>query len=411
MLSTKQQEYLESCNHRWNIKIGATGSGKTWLDYAVVIPKRVQAMKGEGAGLLLGNTLGTVNRNVLEPMRQIWGGALVGNVGSNNTVRLFGKKLYVMGADSKRSQAKIQGMTIEYAYGDEMTTWAEGIFQMLKSRLRCPHSHFDGTANPDTPSHYIKTFLDSGADIYCQKSTIFDNPFLTKEFVDNLCKEYAGTVYYKRYILGEWALAEGLVYPMYEEAAGTPLFCDEDNEYESYRVSVDYGTQNAFAAILWGLYHGVWYAVDEYYYSGRETGTQKTDEEYAQDLDAFTAEAREAEAERGHKLATIIDPSAASFIALLKKRAGYKVRGAKNNVADGIRETATALKSGRIKIAPHLKHWFEEAAGYRWDEAAGEDKPVKEKDHAMDATRYFVMTEHVNRIRRSYEDLSRSDES
>lgn len=409
MLSTKQQEYLESCNHRWNIKIGATGSGKTWLDYAVVIPKRIQAMKGEGAALLLGNTLGTVTRNVIEPMREIWGSTLVGSV-SQNRIRLFGKRVYIIGADSIRSQSKIQGMTIEYAYGDEMTTWAEGIFQMLKSRLRCPHSHFDGTANPDTPSHYIKTFLDSGADIYCQKSTIFDNPFLTQEFVDNLCKEYAGTVYYKRYILGEWALAEGLVYPMYEEAAGTPLFCDESNEYESYRVSVDYGTQNAFAAILWGLYHGVWYAVDEYYYSGRDTGTQKTDEEYAQDLDAFTAEAREAEAERGHKLATIIDPSAASFIALLKKRAGYKVRGAKNNVADGIRETATALKSGRIKIAPHLKHWFEEAAGYRWDEAAGEDKPVKEKDHAMDATRYFVMTEHVNRIRRSYEDLSRSDE-
>ena len=91
MLSSKQQEYLSSCDHRWNIKIGATGSGKTWLDYAVVIPKRIMAMKGEGEGLLLGNTMGSIKRNVLDPMRDLWGKALVGNVRSNDsTVRLFG---------------------------------------------------------------------------------------------------------------------------------------------------------------------------------------------------------------------------------------------------------------------------------------------------------------------------------
>lgn len=360
---------------------------------------------------MLGNTMGSIKRNVLEPMRELWGRALVGEVRSNDsTVKLFGKRLYVMGADKANSAHKIQGMTVEYAYGDEMTTWSESIFQMLKSRLRCEHSHFDGTANPASPAHYIKKFIDSNADIYCQKSTIFDNPFLTREFVDNLCTEYEGTVYYKRYILGEWALAEGLIYPMYEDAIGAVPFEDPEDDFEAYRVSCDYGTQNAFAAIMWALYRGVWYAIDEYYYSGRETGVQKTDAEYAEDLDGFTKEARKAEGKTGHKLAVIIDPSAASFIALLKKRDGYKVKRANNEVANGIRETATALKCGRIKIAPHMKNWFEEAAGYRWDEAAGEDKPVKEKDHAMDATRYFVMTEHVNRVRRRYEDISGSTE-
>lgn len=403
MLSSKQQEYLASCNHRWNIKIGATGSGKTWLDYAVVIPKRVMAMKGEGEGLLLGNTMGSIKRNVLDPMRDLWGKALVGNVRSNDgTVRLFGRKVYVMGADKANSADRIQGMTVEYAYGDEMTTWSERIFQMLKSRLRCEHSHFDGTANPASPAHFIKGFIDSGADIYCQKSTIFDNPFLTKDFVDNLCMEYEGTVYYKRYILGEWALAEGLIYPMYEDAIGTVSFEDPEDDFEAYRVSCDYGTQNAFAAIMWALYRGVWYAIDEYYYSGRDTGVQKTDEEYADDLDKFTADARAAEGERGQKLAVIIDPSAASFIALLKKRSGYKVRKAKNEVADGIRETATVMRAGKIKISPVLKNWLKEAAGYRWDEAAGDDKPIKENDHAMDAMRYFVKTEHIARIRREY---------
>ena len=215
-LSDKQKEYLQSCSHRWNIKIGATGSGKSWIDYAVVIPKRLLAMKGQGAALMLGNTQGTVNRNILEPMRDIWGDKLVGTVISGeNYARIFGQKVYILGADKQTSVKKIQGMTVEYAYGDEMTTWAQPVFEMLKSRLRCEHSAFDGTANPDSAHHYIKKFIDSDADVYCQTSTIDDNPFLPPEFVEQLKKEYAGTVYYKRFILGQWAAAEGACYPLF----------------------------------------------------------------------------------------------------------------------------------------------------------------------------------------------------
>lgn len=215
-LTEKQREYLAECNHRWNIKIGATGSGKSWLDYAVVIPKRLLAMKGQGAALMLGNTQGTLNRNILEPMRDIWGRDLVGTIVSGeNCARIFGQKVYCLGADKANSVAKIQGMTVEYAYGDEMTTWAEPVFQMLKSRLRCEHSHFDGTANPDSAHHYIKKFIDSDVDVFCQTSTIDDNPFLPAEFVEQLKKEYTGTVYYKRFILGQWAAAEGSCYPLF----------------------------------------------------------------------------------------------------------------------------------------------------------------------------------------------------
>ena len=171
MLSSKQREYLMNCGHRWNMKIGATGSGKSWLDYAVVIPKRLLAMRGQGAALILGNTQGTANRNILEPMREIWGASMVGTISSDNSAELFGRKVYVLGADSRKHVARIQGMTIEYAYGDEMTTWTEDVFQMLKSRLRCEHSYFDGTANPDAPRHFIKQFIDSNADVYCQTST------------------------------------------------------------------------------------------------------------------------------------------------------------------------------------------------------------------------------------------------
>lgn len=396
MLSSKQQEYLNNCNHRWNIKIGATGSGKSWIDYAYVIPKRLMSLKGQGAALILGNTQGTANRNILEPMRSIWGDKLVGTIGNDNAATLFGQRVYILGADNKKHVARIQGMTIEYAYGDEMTTWAEPVFQMLKSRLRCEHSFFDGTANPDTPLHYIKTFIDSDVDIFCQTSTIFDNPFLPKEFVDNLCKEYAGTVYYDRFILGKWALAEGMIYSMYQDAIAEP----PDGEPSDYCLSIDYGTMNAFSAGLWGKYGDVWYRIREYYYSGRDTGVQKTDEEYAVELDKLIDDImQKRERESGSylkKMETIIDPSAASFIALLQKKTWYKVISADNAVLDGIRETASVMQTEKIKISPDCKNLIKELQGYVWDEKSKEeDKPVKINDHACDDMRYFVKTKKL----------------
>ena len=267
-LSNKQREYLQNCDHRWNIKIGATGSGKSWLDYAVTIPKRLTSMKGQGAALILGNTQSTANRNIIEPMREIWGPQLVGHIiSSDNSAYLFGQKVYILGADKKTSVTKIQGMTIEYAYGDEMTTWAEPVFQMLKSRLRCAHSYFDGTANPDSAHHYLKKFIDSGADVYCQTSIIDDNPFLPPEFIEQLKNEYAGTVYYKRFILGEWAAAEGACYP---------LFAADPENYLLYEappvtlanIGVDFGggtSGHAFQCVGFTYRYAEMIVLDEYY--------------------------------------------------------------------------------------------------------------------------------------------------
>ena len=228
-LTEFQQEYLRNCNHRWNVKTGATRSGKTYLDCAVTIPKRICAARGEGLLVMLGNTLGTLERNVLESMRSLWGPELVGVVrtsASGNIVQLFGHKVYVLGADNKKHIARIQGAAFEYAYGDEITTWDEGVFQMLKSRLSCPHSHFDGTCNPESPSHWFKKFLDSDADIYCQAYTIDDNPTLPAQFVADLKKEYTGTVYYNRFILGQWMAANGVIYRLLADslAAGDRRF-------------------------------------------------------------------------------------------------------------------------------------------------------------------------------------------
>ncbi len=220
-LTEFQQEFLRNCSHRWNVKTGATRSGKTYLDCAVTIPSASCARRDEGLCVMLGNTLGTLERNVLEPMRALWGPELVGVVrtsASGNIVQLFGRKVCVLGADNKKHIARIQGAAFEYAYGDEITTWDEGVFQMLKSRLSCPHSHFDGTCNPDNPQHWFKQFLDSDADIYCQAYTIDDNPTLPPEFVAQLKKEYAGTVYYNRFILGQWAAAGGIIYRLLRTA-------------------------------------------------------------------------------------------------------------------------------------------------------------------------------------------------
>ena len=258
-LTEFQQEYLRNCSHRWNIKTGATRSGKTYLDCAVTIPKRLCAARGEGLLVLMGNTLGTLERNVLEPMRSLWGAELVGVVrtsASGNVVQLFGQKVYVLGADNKKHIARIQGAAIEYAYGDEITTWDEGVFQMLKSRLSCPHSYFDGTCNPESPTHWFKKFLDSDADLYCQAYTIDDNPTLPAKFVADLKKEYAGTVYYNRYILGQWMAANGVIYRLLADsiAAKDGRFCwpaDRPLHPWRVRIGVDFGgngSKHAFVA-------------------------------------------------------------------------------------------------------------------------------------------------------------------
>lgn len=381
-LTDKQLAYLASCDRRWNVKTGATGSGKSFVDFAVTIPKRIEAARGEGLLVMLGNTRGTLERNILEPMREMWPG-LVGNIRSDNTVRIFGRKVYALGADNRKHVARIQGATFEWVYGDEVTTWSEEVFQMLKSRLRCEHSHFDGTCNPDSPNHWFKKFLDSDADIYHQHYTI-DDGVLPANVVEELRKEYAGTVYYRRYIDGEWAQAEGLVYPMWEEA----LEDDWGGEARDWAVSVDYGTQNATAALLWASDGLSWHAVREYYYSGRDEGHQKTDDDYVQDMLELVRDVP------ARQVRVICDPSAASFIAALRRAPGqrFSVTKARNDVLDGIRETAVCMQRGVVRVGRGCRSLVKELGGYVWDDDASGDAPLKVDDHACDAMRYLVAT-------------------
>lgn len=212
MFSDMQQQFFMEATHRWNFKVGATRSGKTYMDY-FVIPKRIRNCTGNGLIVFIGNTQGTLERNIFEPMRQIWGNLLVGKVhGNGNSIQMFGKKCYAFGADKKTAVDRIRGIGIEYAYGDEIATWSKEVFDMVKSRLDKPNSVCDGTCNPEGNTHWFKKFLDSDADIFQQAYTIYDNPYLSREFVANLEKEYAGTVYFDRYILGKWVAAEGIIF-------------------------------------------------------------------------------------------------------------------------------------------------------------------------------------------------------
>ena len=376
---------------RINLLEGSVSSGKTWISL-VLWAFWVKTMPDDCLYMMCAKSLTTLKRNCLLLLQEL--------VGENNFTfsvpakegQLFGRKVLFEGANDARSEAKIRGLTLQGAYCDELTQFPQDFYTMLLSRLRKPGAKLFATTNPDSPSHWLKTnYIDrqNELDFLDVKFLLDDNTTLPPDYVENIKREYTG-IFYERFILGNWVLAEGLIYPMYKDAISPPPD-DWESRAEQMYLSIDSGTLNAFAAILWANIGGVSYAVDGYYYSGRTEGATKTDEEYADEIDKrFGRFGNE-----WSKLRVIVDPSAASFIAELRRHKKYTVMQANNAVLDGIRETASAMAQGKIKISPALKDWQREAEGYVWDDSSGEDRPVKEEDHYMDATRYYVKTTYV----------------
>ena len=249
ILSDKQKEFIKYANHRYNFKVGARRCGKTYLDNLYVIPQRIIERKGkDGLYCIFGVSKGTIERNVLQPLRQIYGKNLVSTIQSNtNTAKLFGEEVYCLGCEKVNQVSKIQGTSIKYAYGDEVAKWNQEVFVMIQASLDKPYSCFDGALNPENQNHWLKKdFLDkveeNQLDVYVQHYTIFDNTFLPKEFIDNLCKEYAGTVYYDRLILGQWKNAEGIIYRQF---CDNPSLYIKDNadgiNFMIISIGIDYG--------------------------------------------------------------------------------------------------------------------------------------------------------------------------
>lgn len=242
-LSKKQCQSIKKATARWNFQIGAVRSGKSYADYCYKICKRLLERKGKaGISVILGVSKSTIERNILEPMREIFGKERVGRINSENKARLFGEDVYCLGAEKISQVAKIQGASIKYCYGDEVAKWNKEVFQMLKSRLDKSYSCFDGTLNPESPDHWLKEFLDDETlDISIMHYTIFDNPFLDPVFVENLCKEYAGTIYYDRFILGEWKRAEGIIYRKFADNPEKYITDKLPDMFLKINIGVDFG--------------------------------------------------------------------------------------------------------------------------------------------------------------------------
>lgn len=241
-LSKKQNEYIINATHRWNIKSGAVRSGKSFVDTAYIVPHRIRERAGKpGLNVIMGVSKESIERNVLQPMREIYTSDLIGNINNRNVARVCGEDVYCLGAEKVSQVAKIQGASIKYCYGDEIAKWNKEVFHMLKSRLDKTYSCFDGACNPEHPTHWLKEFIDNvELDIYLQKYTIFDNPFLDPEFVKQLCKEYEGTIYYDRLILGLWKRADGAIYKRFADNPES-FRCEivdefsPDSEYKQFR--------------------------------------------------------------------------------------------------------------------------------------------------------------------------------
>lgn len=387
---------------RINLLEGSVSSGKTWISL-VLWAFWVKTMPRDKLYMMAAKSLTTLKRNCLILLQELVGESNFTFSLSKKEGVLFDRRILLEGANDARSEAKIRGLTLQGAYCDELTNIPQDFFTMLLSRLRLPESKLFATTNPDNPLHWLKlNYIDRKDELSFLdvKFLLEDNTTLPQDYIDNIKVEYTG-VFYERFILGNWVVAEGLVYPMWESCFEEPpkrLF-DENGKWvnppSEYVLSMDYGTMNPFAALLFARWGDTWYAIREYYYSGRDTKVQKTDDDYANDIDNWLMDIEFSEFT---KLKTIIDPSAASFIAVLQKRGKYKVIKANNDVLDGIRETANALSNGYIKISPRCANWKDEAGSYVWNADAGEDKPIKDNDHLMDAMRYFVKTMNIIKV-------------
>lgn len=366
---------------RINLLEGSVSSGKTWVSL-VLWGFWVATMPADKLYLMCGKSLTTLKRNCLIPLEELFGRSNFQFSTSAKEAYLFGRRILLEGANDARSESKIRGLTLQGAYCDELTLFPRDFFVMLLSRLRVPGAKLIATTNPDSPEHWLKKeYIDrrTELDMLVVRFLLDDNTTLDPQYVAAVKAEYTG-VFYNRFILGEWCLAEGIVYPQFDR---TQHVRQLEEPQGKWYISVDYGTLNAFSAGLWCYDGKTAYRVSEWYYSGREQRRQLTNAQYLKHIQAL-AEGKKIES-------VIVDPSAASFITELRQ-AGFTVRKGRNDVVDGIRRVSTALQQGKLLFSPDCRDCIREFSLYRWDEKAAEDRPIKENDHAMDDVRYFVST-------------------
>ena len=406
---------------------GAIRSGKTVSMSLSFVFWAMSTFSGQNFAMC-GKTIGSFRRNVLFWLKLMLKsrGYIVLDHRADNMVEITRNGVtnyfYIFGGKDERSQDLIQGITLAGVFFDEVALMPESFVNQATGRCSVDGSKYWFNCNPDGPYHWFKVNWIDKSISYLGKEkvrkireeatkehkdpglkrilyvhfTMDDNLSLSESIKARYRSMYSG-VFFKRYIMGLWAMAEGIIYDMFDpdkHVVDTQKLADEWQKHTGKSfwtdycyVSCDYGTQNPTAFLLWNkAADGKWYCRKEYYYSGRDKGRQKTDAEFSQDLTSWLD---------GIKIRSVIlDPAAASFKAQLEKD-GYKVKKAKNDVLDGIRFVATLLNQGSFLIDRSCENLIKEFASYIWDAKAaekGEDKPVKEHDHALDALRYLAYT-------------------
>jgi PBSX family phage terminase large subunit len=386
----KQKFAYWNANARLNLWEGSVRAGKTVDSIAVWIKKIANAPPGDL--IMTGKTNGTLYRNIIRPMQEFLGSDMkYHQQDDSRVVSLWGRTIFCFGANDERAEQKIRGMTCAGSYGDEVSLWPESYFKMMISRMSVKGAQFFGTTNPDNPNHWLKTdFINRRNELNMNvfHFMIDDNTFLPPEFIAALKKEYVG-LWYRRFILGEWCIAEGAIYDFFDENIHM-LNIVPNARYKV--LACDYGTGNPSAFLLFGINPfgtpKIWLE-KTYYWDSKKEGRQKTDAEYTTDLKTFL---------HNEKVRHIIvDPSAASFKNQLRADGFSGIKNADNSVLDGIRLQAKMMQSHQYMICNHPSNApiVNEYYGYVWDSKAmkhGEDKPLKENDHGKDGERYAIQT-------------------
>lgn len=388
-VSFKQKQILAFPHTSYDALIcdGAIRSGKTVFMTIAFIDDAMERYKNKRFGIC-GKTVNSAIKNIIKPykatayaneryklrFRQSDNELIVRRGNVTNVFEVFGGK-------DESSYELIQGRTLAGVLMDEVALMPRSFVEQACARCSVDDSKLWFNCNPNSPQHwfYLEWILKAR-----EKNALHlhfmleDNPSLSEKIIQRYKSMYTG-VFYRRYILGEWCVAEGLVYSNFCEENIT----DEIPKSGEYYISIDYGTMNPFSAGLWCLRGAKAVRIKEFYYSGREKNEQLTDEHYCDIIEDFA---------KGYDIRkVIVDPSAASFIAALRKR-HFTVMQARNEVLDGIRRTAVLLQNGNIKIHRSCGDAIREFGLYSWDEKATEDTVIKENDHAMDDIRYFVNT-------------------
>ena len=367
---------------------GAIRSGKTVCMALSFVIWSMETFQEQNFAMC-GKTVGSFRRNVLAVMKPMLRGRgyQFSDRRSDNLLIVTKGNVknyyYIFGGKDESSQDLIQGITLAGLLLDEVALMVESFVNQAVARCSVTGSKIWFNCNPAGPRHWFKVKwidLREKHNLLYLRFTMDDNLSLSEKIKERYRAMFSG-VFFRRYILGEWCVAEGLVYPMFDRVENVVNDADGPGDYY---IAMDYGTINPTAFGLWRLHNGTATMVKEYYHNSRETNRQKTDEEYYADLVKFAA---------GFKIKKIIiDPSAASFKETIRRKEAFSVMDAKNDVLDGIRVTSTMIQDRRLKIHSSCKETLREVEEYRWADNPEKDVVIKENDHSMDQMRYLCFT-------------------